>query len=128
MLDELRPFLEDLSRGQFRRALTDNRVFRAVVPHGYPSTRASRASSCSTTCFCTFIRCGSVVRACALPTRSVWAGCHSSCFLLLTITACCLMFYYLPRTRSPSDMKDLDTLSTSACSSGTSIATQPTAW
>ena len=35
MLDELRPFLEDLSRGQFRRALTENRVFRAWAATRY---------------------------------------------------------------------------------------------
>src|SRR6266704_2815563 len=43
MLDELRPFLEDLSRGHFRRALTDNRVFRAWFRAGYPSTPRQQA-------------------------------------------------------------------------------------
>src|SRR5439155_419418 len=43
MLDELRPFLEDLSRGQWRRALTDNRIFRAWFRTGYPSTPRQQA-------------------------------------------------------------------------------------
>src|SRR5919198_747481 len=43
MLDELRPLLEDLSRGQFRRALTENRIFRAWFRTGYPSTPRQQA-------------------------------------------------------------------------------------
>src|SRR6266508_2566618 len=82
MLNELRPFLEDLSRGQFRRALTENRVFRAWFRTGYPSTPRQQALIM-----------------------------FNNVFLLLTVTGVLLMFYYRPATSvAYQDMKDLDTL------------------
>jgi hypothetical protein len=43
MIDGLGPFVEDLMRGQWRRALTDNRVFRSWFRTGYPSTPRQQA-------------------------------------------------------------------------------------
>jgi hypothetical protein len=47
MLDELRPFLGDISRGHFRRALTENRIFGALSAW---RISANRRSVSATTC------------------------------------------------------------------------------
>ena len=111
MFDELRPFFEDLSRGQFRRALTENRIFRALFRYRlslYPApagahhvqqrflhlhpVRIPRESLRITYTFCL-------------------GGLSFFLFLLLTITGVLLMFYYRPATSvAYQDMKDLDTL------------------
>ena len=42
-MEGLSLFLDDLRRGQIRRALTENRVFRAWFRTGYPSTPRQQA-------------------------------------------------------------------------------------
>jgi hypothetical protein len=42
-MQEMRPFLDDLRQGNFRRALTENRVFKSIFRTGYPSTPRNQA-------------------------------------------------------------------------------------
>src|SRR3981081_2354298 len=111
MLDELRPFLEDLSRGQFRRALTENRIFRGWFRTGYPSTPRQQALIMFNNVFLHLhpvrIRRGSV---CITSTFGlVWLS--FVLFRVLSMRGGLLMFYYRPATSVASqDMKDLDTL------------------
>ena len=111
MLDELRPFLDDLSRGQFRRALTDNRIFRAWFRAGYPSTPRQQALIMFNNVFLHL----HPVRIRRESLRITYTFCLGGLsfflFLLLTITGVLLMFYYRPATSvAYQDMKDLDTL------------------
>src|SRR5207247_804127 len=111
MLDELRPFLEDLSRGQFRRALTDNRIFRAWFRTGYPSTPRQQALIMFNNVFLHL----HPVRIRRESLRITYTFCLGGLsfflFLLLTITGVLLMFYYRPATSvAYQDMNDLDTL------------------
>ena len=111
MLDELRPFLEDLGRGQFRRALTDNRVFRAWFRTGYPSTPRQQALIMFNNVFLHL----HPVRIRRESLRITYTFCLGGLsfflFLLLTMTGVLLMFYYRPATSvAYQDMKDLDTL------------------
>src|SRR4030081_2485043 len=111
MLDELRPFLEDLSRGNFRRALTDNRIFRAWFRAGYPSTPRQQALIMFNNVFLHL----HPVRIRRESLRITYTFCVGGLsfflFLLLTVTGVLLMFYYRPATSvAYQDMKDLDTL------------------
>src|SRR5712691_10599755 len=111
MLNELRPFLEDLSRGQWRRALTDNRIFRAWFRAGYPSTPRQQALIMFNNVFLHL----HPVRIRRESLRITYTFCLGGLsfflFLLLTITGVLLMFYYRPATSvAYQDMKDLDTL------------------
>ena len=111
MLDELRPFFEDLSRGQFRRALTENRVFRAWFRTGYPSVPRQQALIMFNNVFLHL----HPVRIRRESLRITYTFCLGGLsfflFLLLTVTGVLLMFYYRPATSvAYQDMKDLDTL------------------
>src|ERR671932_716300 len=111
MLDELRPFFEDLSRGQFRRALTENRVFRAWFRTGYPSTPRQQALIMFNNVFLHL----HPVRIRRESLRITYTFCLGGLsfflFLVLTVTGVLLMFYYRPATSvAYQDMKDLDTL------------------
>src|SRR3979409_2811199 len=109
MLNELRPFLEDLSRGQFRRAVTENRVFRAWFPTGYPSTPRQQALIMFNNVFLHL----HPVRIRRESLRITYTFCLGGLsfflFLLLTITGVLLMFYYRPATSvEDQDMKDVE--------------------
>jgi hypothetical protein len=94
MLDEFALFLEDLRRGQWRRALTDNRVFRSVFRTGYPSTPRQQA----------LIMFNNVVlhlhpvrirrESLRITYTFCLAGLSFFLFLLLTVTGVLLMFFY----------------------------------
>src|SRR5215210_2058634 len=111
MLDELRPFIQDLTRGQFRRALTGNRVFRGLFRTGYPSTPRQQALIMFNNVFLHL----HPVRIRRESLRITYTFCLGGLsfflFLLLTITGVLLMFYYRPATSvAYDDMKDLNTL------------------
>src|SRR5215470_7693161 len=111
MLNELRPFFEDLSRGQFRRALTENRIFKAWFRTGYPSTPRQQALIMFNNVFLHL----HPVRIRRESLRITYTFCLGGLsfflFLLLTVTGVLLMFYYRPATSvAYQDMKDLDTL------------------
>src|ERR1044071_2781865 len=109
MLDELRPFIEDLSRGQFRRALTENRVFRAWFRTGYPSTPRQQALIMFNNVFLHL----HPVRIRRESLRITYTFCLGGLsfflFLLLTITGVLLMFYYRPSVdQAYTDVKALE--------------------
>src|SRR5215216_552685 len=111
MLNELRPFLDDLSRGQWRRALTENRVFRAWFRTGYPSTPRQQALIMFNNVFLHL----HPVRIRRESLRITYTFCLGGLsfflFLLLTITGVLLMFYYRPATSvAYQDMNDLHML------------------
>lgn len=111
MMEELRPFLDDLREGNFRRALTENRVFRAWFRAGYPSTPRQQALIMFNNVFLHL----HPVRIRRESLRITYTFCLGGLsfflFLVLTITGVLLMFYYRPAASlAYSDMKDLDTL------------------
>src|ERR687895_564013 len=113
MLDELRPFLDDLRRGHYREALTNNRVFRSIFRHGYPSTPRNQALMMFNNVFLHLhpVR----IRRESLKVTYTFClgGLSFFLFLLLTVTGVLLMFYYRPATAvAYQDMKDLETVVT----------------
>src|SRR3979409_1237533 len=109
MLNELRPFLEDLSRGQFRRALTDNRIFRAWFRAGYPSTPRQQALIMFNNLFLHLHPLWIRRESLRITYTFCLGGLSFFLFLLLTVTGVLLMFYYRPATSAAyQDMTDLD--------------------
>src|SRR3569833_558301 len=111
MMEELRPFLDDLGRGNFRRALTENRVFRAWFRAGYPSTPRQQALIMYNNVFLHL----HPVRIRRESLRITYTYCLGGLsfilFLLLTVTGVLLMFYYRPATTvAYQDMKDLQSI------------------
>ena len=98
MLNQLRPFLDDLSRGNFRRALTENRVFKSMFRTGYPSTPRNQALIMFNNVFLHL----HPVRIRRESLRITYTFCLGGLsfflFLLLTVTGVLLMFYYRPAT------------------------------
>ncbi|TME33630.1 MAG: DUF4405 domain-containing protein [Chloroflexi bacterium] len=110
-MEGLALFLDDLRRGQFRRALTENRVFRAWFRTGYPSTPRQQALIMFNNVFLHL----HPVRIRRESLRVTYTFCLGGLsfflFLFLTVTGVLLMFYYRPATSvAYQDMKDLDTL------------------
>src|ERR1051325_3042804 len=104
-------FLDDLRRGQWRRALTENRIFRAWFRTGYPSTPRQQALIMFNNVFLHL----HPVRIRRESLRVTYTFCLGGLsfflFLLLTVTGVLLMFYYRPVTRvAYQDIKHLDTL------------------
>src|SRR3981081_3773613 len=111
MLNELRPFLADLMRGQFHRACHEHRISRAWCRAGYPSTPRQQALIMFNNVFLHL----HPVRIRRESLRITYTFCLGGLsfflFLLLTITGVLLMFHYRPATSvAYQDMKDLDTL------------------
>jgi quinol-cytochrome oxidoreductase complex cytochrome b subunit len=111
MMNELRPLLDDLREGNYRRALTENRVFRAWFRAGYPSTPRQQALIMFNNVFLHL----HPVRIRRESLRVTYTFCLGGLsfflFLVLTITGVLLMFYYRPAgSLAYNDMKDLDTL------------------
>src|SRR6266700_5550384 len=112
-MEGLSLFLDDLRRGQFRRALTENRVWRAWFRTGYPSTPRQQALIMFNNVFLHL----HPVRIRRESLRITYTFCLGGLsfflFLLLTITGVLLMFYHRPATSvAYQDMKDLETVVT----------------
>ena len=112
-MQEMKPFLDDLRQGNFRRALTENRVFKSVFRTGYPSTPRNQALIMFNNVFLHLhpVR----IRRESLKVTYTFClgGLSFFLFLLLTVTGVLLMFYYRPATAvAYSDMKDLETVVT----------------
>ena len=94
--EEMRPFLEDLSRGSIRRALTENRVFRSMFRTGIPTTPRQQALIMFNNVFLHL----HPVRIRRESLRITYTFCLGGLsfflFLLLTVTGVLLMFYYRP--------------------------------
>ena len=87
---------------------TDNRVYRSVVRHGFPSTNRNR----SLTVFSNFVLHIHPVkvrlRAITFKRTYYLGGLSAATFLILLVTGLLLMFYYHPSApRAYLDMKDL---------------------
>jgi len=104
-------FLDDLRRGQFRRALTENRIFKAWFRTGYPSVPRQQALIMFNNVFLHLHPVS--VRRSGIALSYTWCmgGLTFFLFLVETITGVLLMFYYRPATSvAYQDMKDINTL------------------
>jgi hypothetical protein len=111
MLNELGLFLGDLRRGQWRRALSDNRVFRSLFRTGYPSTPRQQALIMFNNVFLHLHPVRIRRESLKITYTFCLGGLFFFLFLLLTVTGVLLMFYYRPATSvAYQDMKDLNTL------------------
>src|ERR671932_744652 len=95
-MEGLSLFLDDLRRGQIRRALTENRVFRAWFRTGYPSTPRQQALIMFNNVFLHL----HPVRIRRESLRVTYTFCLGGLsfflFLVLTVTGVYLMFFYIP--------------------------------
>ena len=95
-MEGLSLFFDDLRRGQFRRALTENRVFRAWFRTGYPSTPRQQALIMFNNVFLHL----HPVRIRRESLRVTYTFCLGGLsfflFLVLTVTGVYLMFFYVP--------------------------------
>jgi quinol-cytochrome oxidoreductase complex cytochrome b subunit len=111
MLDEFRPFLEDLRRGNVRRALTENRVFRGLFRTGYPSTPRQQALIMFNNVFLHLHPVRIRRESLKITYTFCLGGLSFFLFLILTVTGVLLMFYYRPAISvAYQDMKDINTL------------------
>jgi quinol-cytochrome oxidoreductase complex cytochrome b subunit len=111
MMNDIRLFLDDLGRGNVRRALTENRFFRAWFRAGYPSTPRQQALIMFNNVFLHL----HPVRIRRESLRITYTFCLGGLsfflFLLLTVSGVLLMFYYRPATTvAYQDMQDLQTI------------------
>ena len=112
-MQEFRPFLEDLRQGNFRRALTENRVFKSVFRTGYPSTPRNQALIMFNNVFLHLHPVRIRRESLKITYTFCLGGLSFFMFLLLTVTGVLLMFYYRPATAvAYQDMKDLETVVT----------------
>jgi quinol---cytochrome c reductase cytochrome b subunit, bacillus type len=110
-MQELRPFLEDLRQGNFRRALTENRVFKSLFRTGYPSTPRNQALIMFNNVFLHLHPVRIRRESLKITYTFCLGGLSFFMFLLLTVTGVLLMFYYRPATAvAYQDMKDLETV------------------
>lgn len=95
--------------GRIADALTNNRVFRSIVRHGYPDTNRNRALVVFTNFFLHTHPVKARVRAIAFTRTFYLGGLSAAAFLILTVTGMFLMFYYRPAVpQAYEDMKDLE--------------------
>lgn len=112
-MQEMRPFLDDLRQGNFRRALTENRVFKSIFRTGYPSTPRNQALIMFNNVFLHLHPVRIRRESLKITYTFCLGGLSFFLFLLLTVTGVLLMFYYRPATAvAYQDMKDLETVVT----------------
>src|SRR5262245_733024 len=110
-MQEMKPFLDDLREGNFRRALTENRVFKSIFRTGYPSTPRNQALIMFNNVFLHLHPVRIRRESLKITYTFCLGGLSFFLFLLLTVTGVLLMFYYRPATAvAYSDMKDLETV------------------
>lgn len=91
------------------KALTENRVYRSLVRHGFPSDNRNRALAVHSNLFLHVHPIKVRLRAIAFKRTLYLGGLSAAAFLLLTITGVLLMFYYRPSVpQAYHDMKDLE--------------------
>jgi quinol-cytochrome oxidoreductase complex cytochrome b subunit len=113
VIDEFKPFIDDIKQGNYRRALTGNRVFRSVFRHGYPSTPRNQALMMFNNVFLHLHPVRMRRESLKITYTLCLGGLSFFLFLLLTVTGVLLMFYYRPATAvAYQDMKDLETVVT----------------
>ena len=110
-MQEMKPFLDDLRQGNFRRALTENRVFKSIFRTGYPSTPRNQALIMFNNVFLHLHPVRIRRESLKITYTFCLGGLSFFLFLLLTVTGVLLMFYYRPAVEHAySDMKDLETV------------------
>jgi quinol-cytochrome oxidoreductase complex cytochrome b subunit len=105
LVDAARPS----SWGRLGALLTDNRVTRSILRHGFPDTNRNRALTIFTNFFLHIQPVKVRARAIAFTRTYYLGGLSAVAFLILTVTGLLLMFYYHPSVpRAYQDMKDLE--------------------
>ena len=91
------------------RAVTENRVFKSLVRHGYPHDARNRALAVYSNLFLHVHPTKVRARAIAFPRTFYLGGLSAACFALLTFTGVLLMVFYRPAVpQAYQDMKDLE--------------------
>ena len=91
------------------RALTENRVWRSIVRHGFPDSNRNRSLTIFSNLFLHIHPVKVRQRAIAFTRTFYLGGLSAACFFILTVTGILLMFYYRPAVpHAYEDMKDLE--------------------
>jgi quinol-cytochrome oxidoreductase complex cytochrome b subunit len=91
------------------KLLTDNRVFRSVVRHGFPDSNRNRSLAVFSNFFLHIHPVKARLRAIRFTRTYYLGGMAAACFLILVVTGVLLMFYYRPAVpRAYHDVKDLE--------------------
>jgi quinol-cytochrome oxidoreductase complex cytochrome b subunit len=89
-------------------AITQNRVYRSIVRHGFPDTNRKRSLTVFSNFFLHIHPVKVNVRSIAFTRTFYLGGLAGGSFLILVVTGIFLMFYYHPSVpRAYHDMKDL---------------------
>lgn len=95
--------------GTILRALTNNRVWRSIVRHGFPDSNRNRALTVFTNVFLHIHPTKARLRAIRFSRTFYLGGLSAAAFLVLVVTGMFLMFYYRPAApHAYYDMKDLE--------------------
>ena len=90
------------------KRITENRVWRSIVRHGFPDSNRNRSLAVFTNFFLHIHPVKVRRRAIAFRRTFYLGGLSAACFFLLTISGVMLMFYYRPAVpHAYLDMKDL---------------------
>ncbi len=88
--------------------LTDNRVYRSIIRHGFPDSNRNRSLVIFTNFFLHIHPVKARLRAIRFTRTFFLGGLSAACFFLLVATGVLLMFYYRPAVpHAYNDMKDL---------------------
>jgi quinol-cytochrome oxidoreductase complex cytochrome b subunit len=88
--------------------LTENRVWRSIVRHGFPDSNRNRSLTVFSNLFLHIHPVKARRRAIAFSRTFYLGGLSAACFFILTISGVMLMFYYRPAVpHAYFDMKDL---------------------
>ncbi len=91
------------------QALTQNRVWRSIVRHGFPDSNRNRSLAVFSNFFLHIHPAKARVRAIEFRRTFYLGGLSAACFFILTVTGIFLMFYYRPAVpRAYWDVKDLE--------------------
>lgn len=94
---------------RFVEALTNNRVWKSIVRHGYPDTNKNRTLLVFSNLFLHIHPVKARLRAFAFSRTLYLGGLSIGCFALLVVTGTLLMFFYRPAVpQAYHDMKDLE--------------------
>ncbi len=90
------------------RVLTENRVWRSIVRHGFPDSNRNRSLAVFSNFFLHLHPVKARLRAIQFRRTFYLGGLSAGCFFILVVTGVLLMFYYRPAVpRAYEDMKDL---------------------
>jgi quinol-cytochrome oxidoreductase complex cytochrome b subunit len=90
-------------------ALSDTRVWRSVVRHGFPDSNRNRSLAVFSNFFLHVHPVKVRLRAIRFWRTMYLGGLSAGCFFILTVTGVLLMFYYRPAVpHAYHDMKDLE--------------------